>query len=341
MKKMFVLFVLAFMAFLTMPETAAAQYYPYPGYEQDVMTAYRVAPNTMMGGSGYYDPRSLMLINAISGNDCRYTTACGPVGRNNYPGQYNQYGYGGFYDPAYLKQMFSLPEALLACQLNFDTGRYEGCHTLLKTASYMEGHALRHEDRNEFLGTYHPYTKKDGSKVRHFRSFDDTNRRVSKGGKVIIGTAVGVIGGGILAGRKGAVAGGGAGALAGWLAAYRSNNHDNCEEIGQPASADQTSVEPSPTPTPTPIAGPVDPLASITWQTENTTNLRAVVTDQNTGEKKLIPGGGSLPLREPAGEQPYTVVLLDPGSGKSIPIPAVIRASKDLQGWEIVAREEN
>lgn len=265
-----------------------------------------------------------------------------------------QYGYGNYYyDPAYLEQMFRLPEALMACQLNFETEKYEGCHFLLKTVEYMEGHALRHEDRSEFLGTYHPYTRKDGKKVRHFHAFDDKSPRISKGGKVAIGTGAGATGGAVFGGRKGAVIGAGIGALAGWLAAHKTDNHDKCEEIGksEPASA-IADFEPAVEPNDShqePIgqqttAVPVDPLATITWQTYNNTRFRAMVTDPNLPDdhpkkRRLISVGSSMPLPEPAGDEPYAVVLLEPGRGKSNPVPGEIIPTEDLQGWEIVARK--
>jgi len=82
----------------------------------------------------------------------------------------------------------------------------------------------------------------------------------------------------------------------------------------------------------------VDPLANLTWLTVNTTSFRAVVTDPNTGEVKLIPAGGSMNLSSPTGDQPYVVVLLAPGRGSVDKVPGEIRPSDDFQGWDIVAQ---
>lgn len=123
------------------------------------------------------------------------------------------------------------------------------------------------------------------------------------------------------------------------------------EQFGQstaailpPERVSTPSVEQASIMVPQPVASlAVDPLANITWLTVNTTDFWAVVTDPNRPvgdpEKvKLISKGGSLNLHDPAGEQSYTVVLLEPGRGKSNQVPGEIRPSEDLSGWEIIAR---
>lgn len=187
MKRLFVLFVLVLVG---LPATTGAQSRrPYSGR--------------------YYEVRD-----AIYGRGDDYPTR-------------GRYGYGGgYYDPAYLNQMFALPEALVACRMDIN-GRVEGCHALLKSIEYMETHAERHEDLNEVLGTYH------AEKGRmHFRPFDSTNHRLGKAGTMVVGTVAGAAGGGAVDGRRGAVIGGGIGAFAGWLASRKANKHDNCLEIG-------------------------------------------------------------------------------------------------------------
>ena len=304
MRKMLVLFVLVLVGLPAMAEAQSRR--PY-------------------GGSRYDRYRYEEMRDVIYGRYGRTTR--------------RQVGYGGgYYDPAYLEQMFQLPESLVACQLNFETGRYTGCHTLLKSVEYMEGHAERHEDRNEILGTFHTY-KKDGKTVRHFHAFDDTDRRIGKGTKIAIGTAAGAAGGAILAGGKGGVIGAGVGALAGWWAAHKTDNHDDCEEIAQPQPAEtETTVDTGLTNSNESVPKSSAPLASITWPTVNTTDFRAVVTDPNSGQERLIPAGGSANLPEPTGEQPYAVVLLAPGRGSIDRVPGEIRPSEDFQGWDIVAR---
>lgn len=100
----------------------------------------------------------------------------------------------------------------------------------------------------------------------------------------------------------------------------------------------QTTVQPM-------AVTPANPLAGITWSTVNTTDSIAVLTDPNLPEdhpkrKRIIPVKGSMRLPTPSGEQPYVVDLLSPGFGNIDSESGLIRPSCDLQGWDIVARDD-
>jgi len=260
-------------------------------------------------------------------------------------------GYG-YYDPATIEQMLSLPDGLASCQVDFSTGRVASCRSVVKTAEAIE---MFNQNPDGILGSVHVQKGKF-----HFRPFDDTNRRLGTMEAGALGAGAGALAGyGSTRGMRnrnkanaiGAASTIGGGLFTGWLASRRS--HDNCLKI-EPTTAQsmqmsnqkvpyEEPIEKAPykelmTEMTQPVAGPASPTASVTWSTINTTDFRAVVTDPNSGQERLIPAGGSINLPEPAGEQPYTVVLLVPGRGSVDRVPGEIRPSEDLQGWEIVAR---
>lgn len=252
-------------------------------------------------------------------------------------GRYGRGGYG-YYDPATIEQMLSLPDGLASCQVDFSTGRVASCRSVVKTAEAIE---MFNQNPDGILGSVH--VEKG---VIHFRPFDDTNARIGTGTGGALGGVGGATIGGAFGGRKGAAIGGVGGAILGGILGSRKS-HNNCLKIeSTTAQSMQMSNQKVPyeepmveTNQPEAIAGPVSPTASITWPTVNTTDFRAVVTDPNSGQERLIPAGGSVNLPEPAGEQSYTVVLLAPGRGSIDRVPGEIRPSEDLQGWEIVARQ--
>ncbi|MDP3697292.1 MAG: hypothetical protein Q8R55_04685 [Candidatus Taylorbacteria bacterium] len=247
-----------------------------------------------------YDPRVNMIIGAVTGTD-------------GYRGGYRQ-PYptrGGYYDPYMieaemqlkrLKDFLKVPGVLVACRLAMSTMRPgQQVATDCRVLIRSSSPQELQEQLNEFPESNMLGTQHPEGGVMEFRAYDPTHRPLNR-------------------------------------------NHKDCLPIevvreasvvqqsgGAPVSYQEQAVS-------QPVASPVDPLANITWDTVNTTDFRAVVMDPNTGEKKLIPAGGSMSLHDPSGEQPYTVVLLEPGRGKSNQIPGEIRPSQDLQGWEIVAR---
>lgn len=262
----------------------------------------------------------------------------GGYGRS-YPTRQSRYGYDPYYD-----EMVRLPGNLVACQMDFDNaGKVVGCHPLTKTVEFLEEHAYAHQNRNELIGTTHVHEGR-----LHFRPYDDTNQRINAGTGGAMAGAGGAAIGGAYGGRRGAAVGGVAGAIVGGVIASR-NAHDNCLEIGDKSVTAQSTVvqqEASPVSRVEQVAQPtavqvdsVTPLTSVTWPTVNTTDFRAVITDPNTGKERLIPAGGSVNLPEPAGEQPYVVVLLAPGRGNIDRVSGEIRPSQDFQGWDIVARQ--
>ncbi|OGN00949.1 MAG: hypothetical protein A3B91_00520 [Candidatus Yanofskybacteria bacterium RIFCSPHIGHO2_02_FULL_41_29] len=121
-----------------------------------------------------------------------------------------------------------------------------------------------------------------------------------------------------------------------------NRNHKDCIPV------ESRAIQPAPMPTaevatplPTPQTVPVkriDPEEEMSWNTVNTTDFTAVVVDPNTGRKELISAMSSASLSTPTGSKPYVVTLLVPGRGNIDKVPGEIRPSKDLQGWEIVAR---
>lgn len=239
---MLALFVLSVLTLVVMPKTVSAQGY----YHR------------------YYDPRAMILSGAISGYDCRFTTAC-----------------DGYYG--------NLP------YYRNDPRTTDPCR----------------DDRITTVG----------------------GGALGAGGGALLGAAIG--------GRKGAAIGAVSGAIAGGVLASR-NKHSNNDctptegvQSTQPGEAGRASYQGQ---APAPPA--ISPSASITWPTVNMTDFRAVVTDPNTGETKMVPPSASINLPEPKGDQPYTVILLAPGRGNIERISAEIRPSQDLQGWEIVARKE-
>ena len=132
-------------------------------------------------------------------------------------------GYGGgYYDPAYIQQMISLPDGLAACQIDLGQTKVTTCHPVIKDMEVIQGRAQDHADANELLGTIHVEKGK-----LHFRPFDDTNARITTGSGGALGAGGGVAVGGAFGGRKGAAVGAVGGAmLAGWLASRHS--HNNC-----------------------------------------------------------------------------------------------------------------
>ncbi len=155
--------------------------------------------------------------------------------------------------------MMSLPEGLAACSVDFSTGRVVSCRSVVKEMGAIQAYLQNPGD--SLFGTVHVEKGKF-----HFHSFDDTNKRLGRGGATAIGTTGGAVAGAVFGGKKGAVIGGGAGALSGWLASRKFNRHDNCLII-EPTVAQSTGLSPNegtpvsyqeqaPPPTPTPIAGP-------------------------------------------------------------------------------------
>lgn len=206
-KRLFVVFVLALAVLIAIPGTVAAQYRGY-------------------------NPRAEWLWNEIYGGG--YRNGSRNIDRDNIRSQ----GYYGdyYYEPAYLKQMFSLPEGLMACQMSDDNKRVVKCHHMLKTVNYMEGHAERHEDLNERLGTLRTKNSKE-----YLCSFDDTDHRIGRAGVTAIGAGTGAAVGGVFGGGKGAVIGGVGGAFAGWLASWKSKSIDKClPVVGNIQSAEWT-----------------------------------------------------------------------------------------------------
>lgn len=185
---------------------------------------------------------------------------------------------------------------------------------------------------------------------KHFRACDPTNQPVRMRETAGWHGAGGAVIGYVLGGPKGAAIGGISGAAIGTI---KGDDHKDCFPVdsNRPDLTFGTTIQPtfqkieeaSPVsrveqgtqPTGLSVVGS---LASVTWPTVNTTDFRAVVTDPNTGKERLIPAGASANLPEPAGEQPYVVVLLAPGRGNIDRVSGEIRPSHDFQGWDIVAR---
>lgn len=268
-----------------------------------------------------YDPTTDRIIGAVTGTD-------------GYRGSYR-----GYRDPYYNQYGDEKARDLYLCM---STGQnYDG----------IVGN-FHFERKKIKIMTPEGKEKKVEVVWKHFKSCDPTNKSARTRE---VAAWAGLAGGGVgavVADVKGAVIGTVAGAFVG---ALFGDNHGDCLPVGEPTIPSlqgtivlpgentggfqpQTVSNQEQVPTTQPAISPVDPLSNITWLTVNTTDFRAVVTDPNTGEKKLIPAGGSMSLHDPSGEQPYTVVLLEPGRGKSNPVPGEIRPSQDLQGWEIVAR---
>ncbi|OGM96813.1 MAG: hypothetical protein A2816_00335 [Candidatus Yanofskybacteria bacterium RIFCSPHIGHO2_01_FULL_39_44] len=302
-KNLFVLFVLALAVLAGLPAATEAQSRSRGGRYYEVRDA--------IYGRGIYD--------------------------RGYPTRQGRYGYDQYYD-----QLIRLPGNMVACQMDFDNaGKVVGCHPLVKTVEFLEEHGYAHQNRNEMVGTTHVHEGKI-----HFRPYDDTNRRLGTLEAGALGGAGGAGIGGAVDGRRGATIGGVAGAIVGGVIASR-NAHDNCLEIvggvaKSVAEIDQPTNQQEASPVSRMEQGTrsnaIGPSANVTWPTVNTTDFRAVVTDPNTNQERLIPAGGSANLPEPAGEQPYTVVLLAPGRGSVDRVPGEIRPSHDLGGWDIVAR---
>lgn len=163
----------------------------------------------------------------------------GPYRGDIYGGYYG----GGYYDPAYLQQMLSLPGGLVACTVDFSTVRVVGCHPVIKSIWAVEAHARDHSDRGELLGTIHIHKGRT-----HFRPFDDTDHHIHTVDGGVLGALGGGAVGGAFGGRKGAAIGGIVGALAGGLTASR-HSHENCLVIeptaqsGSSSAADSDPVE--------------------------------------------------------------------------------------------------
>lgn len=300
MRKMMLVLFAVLSVLATMPEMAEAQRYycPTPG---------RCYPNDQIGrrvGGGY----------------------------NNRVVRGGRYGY---YDPATIEQMISMPDGLVACQVDFATATVSSCHSVVKTADAIQ---MFSQNPDGILGSVHVEKGQF-----HFRPFDDTNARIGTGTGGVLGGAGGAAIGGAYGGRKGAAIGGVAGAITGGILGSR-RSHNNCLKV-EPQVAQASGLTQQITSASTPVAQVTEPSkasvnssAGLTWLTINTTDFRAVITDPNTGEEKLVPAGGSINLPEPEGQQPYQVVLLSPGRGNIERVPGEIRPSQDLQGWEIWAR---
>lgn len=303
MRRMFVLLMMALTVLAVMPIETQAQVHP--------------------GNLGYWP---LIQRAGQQRQQGRYNRPVRHVGNYEYV----------YYDPATIQQMLSLPDGLAACQVDFSTARVTTCHSIVKTAEAIEMYT---QNPDGILGTVH--VEKGAF---HFHPFDNTNTRIGTGAGGALGVGGGAAIGGAYGGRKGAAVGAIAGGIIGGLLGSR-RSHNGCLKI-EPETAQSvgltseiTSNQEQQALAPIqPVAGPANPLAGITWLTVNTTSFRAVVTDPNNGERKLIPAGGSVSLPDPTGDQAYTVVLIEPGRGKSNQIPGEIRPSADLQGWEIWAR---
>lgn len=197
-------------------------------------------------------------------------------------------------------------------------------------------------------GMFH-FHKVNGGTEKHFRACDPTENPIKTREAGVYGGLAGAGIGAVLGGKNGAMIGAATGAGgSGYLASRKG--HDDCLVVdlipkgGKVKPTVQQNEAPvsnqEQLPTAQSVPSPVDPSASVTWPTVNTTDFRAVVTDPNMSPERLIliPAGGSANLPGPAGEQPYVVVLLAPGRGSVDRVPGEIRPSQDLQGWEIVAR---
>jgi len=153
----------------------------------------------------------------------------------------NGYGYG-IYDPAlvpYIQQMMRLPDALIACKMNFASGKIMGdsCQPIVKEMGAIQ--AFLRNPEGYILGTVHV----EKNKV-HFRPIDDTNHRLGTGGAGALGALGGGAIGGSLDGRRGAAIGAVGGALLAGFAASR-NSHKNCLTL-EPSQAQQAgSASPS------------------------------------------------------------------------------------------------
>ena len=146
----------------------------------------------------------------------------------------------GNYDP-YYDQLIRLPGNLVACQMDFDSGRVVGCHPLVKTVEFLEEHGYAHQNRNELVGTSRAHDNK-----LLFCPFDDTNRRLGTLEAGALGGAGGAGIGGAVDGRRGAAIGGVAGVIVGGIIASR-NTHDGCLKIvGGVAKTTEIQQEASP-----------------------------------------------------------------------------------------------
>lgn len=217
--------------------------------------------------------------------------------RNTY-----RYGYGSYYDPAYLQQMIRLPDGLAACQIDFSTGRVVSCHSVIKDVMLIEDHARDHADRGELLGTVHPEKGK-----LHFRSFDDTNRRI---GPVEAGLGMGVLGAGAthIATRhmenRGAAdavtmgVGGGIGLLTWW--ANSRHKHDNCLTIEPMMAQSGGLAVPSDSASAVELAAPAPAVNSAKGglSLRNESGETAFVYDGNEAVTSLA-AGASAPVGRP------------------------------------------
>ncbi len=211
--------------------------------------------------------------------------------RRPLPGGWGGGGYGyGYYDPAYLQQMMSLPDGLVACQIDFASGgKVTSCHSVIKDINMIEAHGRDHADRNEILGTYHVEKGKS-----HFHSFDDTHQRLGTFSAGALGAGGGYI---ATAGtRNGWVRGGatvGGGLLAGWLASRK--NHNNCLIIEPTVARSISEVVQSPAPsqgqvTGQPIAGPAANVGEGQFELTNETRVYVDAYDGETYLGRMAPG---------------------------------------------------
>lgn len=172
------------------------------------------------------------MVNVIS------RSAAGGGYRGGYDRNVRGY-YSGYYDPATIQQMMSLPNGLLACEVDFSTVRVLGCRPIAKTVMAINAFGQNH-DRSELLGTVHVEKGKF-----HFNSFDDTNFRIGTGMGGTLGAGGGAAIGGATGGRKGAAIGAVGGAIVGGILGSHKS-HNNCLVI-EPAMAQmvtQNSVLP-------------------------------------------------------------------------------------------------
>lgn len=178
--------------------------------------------------------------------EAQYASGSGRITPSMMMQRYRGYGSGyGYYDPAYLQQMMSLPEALAACSVDFSTGKTVSCRPIAKNMASINSFG-QNNDRNELLGTVHAEKGK-----LHFRPFDDTNRRI---GSVEAGLGLGVLSAGAthvatsrMTNRGAANAitmgvGSGVGLLTWWK--NHGNRHDNCLMI-EPTTAQSGNLSPA------------------------------------------------------------------------------------------------